>query len=107
MNVNNNQAKSEKIEPTSVEKFLNQIDALEIDKLSIDERVRLYKGIQRKFGIDSSLNVQTLGGSQMIGNTIQINICDRSSLSDLMTTLVDQLGKEGMLELLKILLDKI
>ena len=92
---------------SSVEEILKQIDSIEIDGLSVDEKVRLYKGLLKKLGIDSSLNIQTLGGSQMIGNTIQINICDRMAMSDLVTTLVDKLGKEAVVELISAVLSKI
>lgn len=91
----------------SVEEILEQIDSIEIDGLSVDDKVRLYKRLLKKLGVDSNFNVQTLGGSQMIGNTIQINICDHTAMSDIVTTLVDKLGKEAVIELISVVLDKI
>jgi hypothetical protein len=102
-----NGAKVENEMSASIDEILKQIDSVEVDNLSIDDKVRLYKKLLKKFGIDSSFNMQTLGGSQMIGNTIQINICDRTAMSDLISTLVDKLGKEAVVEIISIILEKI
>ena len=102
-----NGAKVENEMSTSIDEILKQINSVEVDSLSIDDKVRLYKGLLKKFGIDSSFNLQTLGGSQMIGNTIQINICDRTAMSELISTLVDKLGKEAVIEIISIILEKI
>ena len=93
--------------PTTVEEILKEIEAINLDGISISDKARLYKELLKKFGIDAATNVQTLGGSQMIGNTIQFNLCDRGALPELIDALVEKLGKEAVMELMKIVLSKI
>ncbi len=93
--------------PTTIDEILKEIEAINLDGMTASDKARLYKELSKKFGIESGLNVQTLGGSQMIGNTIQFNICDRSALPELIDKLVETLGKEAVTELIKILLAKI
>ena len=106
MKPNHDKNQSQNSDSNSLEAILKQIDGIDLKGLSIDDKSRLYKALQRKFGIDSSLNVHTLG-AQMVANKIQINMCDSSSMSDLVSTLIEQLGKETVIELIKAVLDKI
>jgi hypothetical protein len=93
--------------PTTIDEILQQLDAVNLDGMTVADKARLYKELSKKFGLESGMNVQTLGGSQMIGNTIQFNLCDRSALPELIDKLVEKLGKEAVTELIKILLQKI
>ena len=106
MKPNHDKNQSQNSDSNSLEAILKQIDGIDLKGLSIDDKSRLYKALQRKFGIDSSMNVHTLG-AQMVANKIQINMCDSSSMSDLVSTLIEQLGKETVIELIKAVLDKI
>lgn len=106
MKPNHDKNQSQNSDSNSLEAILKQIDGIDLKGLSIDDKSRLYKALQRKFGIDSSMNVHTLG-AQMVANKIQINMCDSSSMSDLVSTLIEQLGKETVIELIKAALDKI
>lgn len=93
--------------PTTVDEILKQLDEINLDGMAEVDKVRLYQELTKKFGIDSQKFMQMLGGSQMIGNTIQFNICDSSALPALIDSLTDKLGKEVVVELIKVLLDKI
>ena len=106
MKPNHDKNQSQNSDSNSLEAILKQIDGIDLKGLSIDDKSRLYKALQRKFGIDSSMNVHTLG-AQMVANKIQINMCDSSSMSDLVSSLIEQLGKETVIELIKAVLDKI
>lgn len=103
---NNNKDRSSESASTTLDSILKQIDDIDLENLSVDDRARIYKAIQRKFGIDSSMNIHTLG-AQMMANKIQINVCDSSSMSDLVSVLIEKLGKENVVQLIKAVLDKI
>ena len=62
------------------------------------------KRCRPKLGL--SMNTQVLGGIQILGSTIQINICDRSSFKDLAETLVEVFGKDAAMDLIKAILQK-
>jgi len=102
----NHHDRSQETASKTLNSILKQIDEIDLKDLSVDDRALLYKALQKKFGIDSSMNVYTLG-AQMMANKIQINACDSSSMSNLVSTLIDKLGKENVVELIKAVLDKI
>ena len=93
--------------PATIDEILEKFDTVNVEGLTVVEKARLYKELSKKFGLDPATNVQTLGGSQMIGNTIQFNLCDRTALPELIDKLVEKSGKEAVTELIKILLEKI
>ena len=94
-------------EPEPIKELLQQIEGFEVDSLSIDDKARLFKALQKKLGIDSSLNVQTLGGSQIIGSSVQFYFSENSSVADLITILVDKLGKESAVDIIRLILEKL
>jgi hypothetical protein len=93
--------------PTTVEEILREIENINLDGISKTDKARLYSELLKKFGLESATNVQTLGGSQMIGNTIQFNICDRNALPELIDTLVDKLGRVEVIDIIRRLVEKI
>lgn len=94
-------------EPEPIKELLQQIEGFEIDDLSVDDKARLFKALQKKLGIDSSLNVQTLGGSQIIGSSVQFYFSENNSVADLISILVDKLGKESAVDLIRLILEKL
>ena len=94
-------------EPEPIKELLQQIQGFEVDDLSVDDKARLFKALQKKLGIDSSLNVQTLGGSQIIGSSVQFYFSENSSVADLITILVDKLGKESAVDIIRLILEKL
>jgi len=87
-------------------KILELLDSLPIQEIEVSDKIRLYREIQRRFGIDS-LSIQVLGGTQMIGNSIQISISDKSAIGDLVEALVHNFGKEAALEIVKKAVEKL
>ncbi len=73
--------------PTTIDKILKQLDSVNLDGMTATDKARLFKELSKKFGFEAGLNVQTLGVSQMIGNTIQFNLCDRTALPELIDKL--------------------
>ena len=106
METNHNRNQSQKSNSVALDAILKQIDDIDLESLSVDDKSRLYKALQKKFGIDSSMNIHTLG-AQMMANKIQINMCDSSSMADLVSTLIERLGKDTVIELIKAVVDKI
>lgn len=93
--------------PEPLEDILRQIEGFEVNGLSADDKARLFKALQKKLGIDSSVNVQTLGGSQIIGSSVQFYFSERTSVADLISVLVEKLGKDAAVEIIQMLLEKI
>ncbi|NJO94579.1 MAG: hypothetical protein HC820_10095 [Hydrococcus sp. RM1_1_31] len=52
---------------TSIDEILKQINSVEVDSLSVDDKVRLYKGLLKKFGIDSSFTEKESPPIQWLG----------------------------------------
>jgi hypothetical protein len=94
-------------EPEPLNKLLEHIKGFEVDGLSPDDKARLFKTLQKKLGIDSSLNVQTLGGSQIIGSSVQFYFSEKSSAAELISILVEKLGKDSAVELIRLVLEKL
>jgi hypothetical protein len=88
---------------SDVESVIQAIEQLPND-ISAGDKARLFKEVQKKLGL--SMNTQVLGGTQILGSTIQINICDRSSFKDLAETLVEVFGKDAAMDLIKAILQK-
>ena len=51
--------------------------------------------------------MQTLGGSQIIGSSVQFYFSENNSVTDLISILVDKLGKESAVDLIRLILEKL
>lgn len=94
-------------ESRPLDEILEQIEDFNVDNLSIEDKTRLSKALQKKLGLNSGLNVQTLGGSQIIGSSVQFYFSENGSVSDIITVLVDKFGQESAIELIRIALEKL
>ena len=94
-------------ESRPLDEILEQIEDFNVDNLSIKDKTRLSKALQKKLGLNSGLNVQTLGGSQIIGSSVQFYFSENGSVSDIITVLVDKFGQESAIELIRIALEKL
>ena len=90
-----------------LEEILNQIEGFDVDNLSPEDKTRLSKALQKKLGLDSGINVQTLGGSQIIGSSVQFYFSENGSVGDIISILVDKFGQESAIELIRIALEKL
>lgn len=90
-----------------LEEILSQIESFDVDNLSVEDKTRLSKALQKKLGFNSGLNVQTLGGSQIIGSSVQFYFSENGSVTDLISVLVDKFGQESAIELIRIALGKL
>jgi hypothetical protein len=94
-------------EPEPLNKLLEHIEGFEVDGLSPDDKARLFKTLQKKLNLDSSLNVQTLGGSQIIGSSVQFYFSEKSSVAELVSILVEKLGKDSAVDIIRLVLEKL
>lgn len=94
-------------ESRAVEKLLRQIEDFEVENLSARDKARLSEALQKKLGLGSGLNLQTLGGSQIIGSSVQFYFSENGSVADLISVLVDKFGQESAIELIRIALNKL
>ena len=94
-------------EPKPIEELLRQIEGFKVDNLSAKDKTRLSEALQKKLGLNSGLNVQTLGGSQIIGSSVQFYFSENGSVADLISVLVDKFGQESAIELIRIALEKL
>ena len=90
-----------------LEELLNQIENFDVEDLSVEDKTRLTKALQKKLGLNSGLNVQTLGGSQIIGSSVQFYFAENGSVTDLISVLVDKFGQESAIDLIRIALEKL
>ena len=90
-----------------LEELLNQIENFDVEDLSVEDKTRLTKALQKKLGLNSGLNVQTLGGSQIIGSSVQFYFSENGSVADLISVLVDKFGQESAIDLIRIALEKL
>ena len=90
-----------------LEELLNQIENFDVENLSVEDKTRLTKALQKKLGLNSGLNVQTLGGSQIIGSSVQFYFAENGSVTDLISVLVDKFGQESAIDLIRIALEKL
>ena len=90
-----------------LEELLNQIESFDVEDLSVEDKTRLTKALQKKLGLNSGLNVQTLGGSQIIGSSVQFYFSENGSVADLISVLVDKFGQESAIDLIRIALEKL
>jgi hypothetical protein len=93
--------------PEPLEELLRQIEGFDVDNLSVKDKTRLSEALQKKLGFNSGLNVQTLGGSQIIGSSVQFYFSENSSVTDIISVLVDKFGEESAIELIRIALEKL
>lgn len=93
-------------EPKPVEELLKQIEGFDVDNLSVKDKNRLSEALQKKLGLNSGLNLQTLGGSQIIGSSVQFYFSENGSVTDIISVLVDKFGEESAIELIRIALEK-
>jgi len=108
MNNNGNIVKTEIMaESRPLNKILEQIEGFDVDNLSPEDKTRLSKALQKKLGLNSGLNVQTLGGSQIIGSSVQFYFSENGSVADLISVLVDKFGQESAIDLIRIALEKL
>ena len=108
MNNNGNLVKTRKMpEPKHIEELLRQIEEFDVKNLSVQDKTRLSEALQKKLGFSSGLNVQTLGGSQIIGSSVQFYFSENVSVADLISVLVDKFGQESAIELIRIALEKL
>lgn len=91
----------------TVEELLRQIEEFEVENLSPKDKTRLSEALQKKLGLGSGLNLQTLGGSQIIGSSVQFYFSENDSVADLISVLVDKFGQESAIELIRIALNKL
>lgn len=94
-------------ETQTVEELLRQIEEFEVENLSPKDKTRLSEALQKKLGLNSGLNLQTLGGSQIIGSSVQFYFSENGSVADLISVLVDKFGQESAIELIRIALNKL
>ena len=110
MNNNGSLIRTERMsepKPKPIEELLRQIEGFDVNNLSVEDKTRLSKALQKKLGLNSGLNVQTLGGSQIIGSSVQFYFAENSSVSDLIAMLVDKLGKESAVDIIRLILEKL
>ena len=108
MNNNGKIIKTQRMpEPKPIEELLRQIEGFKVDNLSAKDKTRLSEALQKKLGLNSGLNVQTLGGSQIIGSSVQFYFSENGSVADLISVLVDKFGQESAIELIRIALEKL
>ena len=108
MNNNGKIVRTELMSQTKpLEELLNQIENFDVEDLSVEDKTRLTKALQKKLGLNSGLNVQTLGGSQIIGSSVQFYFAENGSVTDLISVLVDKFGQESAIDLIRIALEKL
>jgi hypothetical protein len=108
MNNNGKLVKTEIMSETkALKEILEQIEGFDVNNLSVKDKTRLTEALQKKLGLNSGLNVQTLGGSQIIGSSVQFYFSENGSVTDIISVLVDKFGEESAIELIRIALEKL
>ena len=86
--------------------WVGTFESLPLEDLSVEEKAKLYKILQKKLGFDALAPTQVLGGTQLVG-VVQFNVFDKEALRELITALIENFGQEAAIEVVKAVIAKL